>query len=83
MDINIQATYRSNTKINRYTEMEIAYYTEDGHMLTQCLTCDIWNIAELTCKIMTKHKFIAADIVATDTHEVLMQLERATKKKEG
>lgn len=81
MAINIQMTYRSNTKINRYTEVEIAYYTKDGHMLTQQLMWDLGNIAELACEIMTKHRFIAADVTAKDTNEILMQLERAAKRK--
>ena len=81
MTINIQMTYHSNTKIKRYSDVEIAYYTKEGHMLTQHQLWD-GNIAELACEIMTKHRFIAADVISTDTNEILMQLERATKKKE-
>ena len=84
MTNNIQITYRANTKIDRLTTIEIVYYTKEYDTLFQRVRGDnIYDIAEIACETMIQHKFAAADIVATDTHEVLMQLERATKKKEG
>lgn len=82
MTNNIQITYHSITKIDRLTTMEIVYYTKEFDTLFQRVRGDnIYAVAEIACETMIKHKFAAADIVATDTHEVLMQLEQVTKKK--